>query len=169
MFKRIITMTGPTGVRYVRRTKDYIGITDNISLATDYFTACDDHEELLASDFSFIDSRIPADVILEIKDAKVEIVLEPVDLSSTLVHMQIKTAAISKLSQKEIKILGLESEAMFAKLKYGSGKIPSKVGEFRVRPQFRPTASTFRKQLGSSVRGSSNDWECEDDDGDYDY
>lgn len=164
MFKRFIIMTGPSGSRYVRRSKDNITITDNIASATDYFTICDDHEELMATDYAFINSKIPDDVSLQIKDIKVEIVEEVVDISTTLVETKLKSMAISKLTPSEIEILGLQSDAMFAKLKYGGVKPPTKIDDYRTRPQFRPSSTTFKKQLGSKAVSNSYDFEDDYDD-----
>lgn len=165
MFKRYIIMKGPSDTRYIRRTKDIISITDNIAQATDYFTVCEDHEELMASDFAFVASRLPEDVVLEIKDIKVTMTIENVDLADTLVQTKMRSQAIAKLTPSEIEILGLQSDAMFAKLKYGGTKPPTKIDDYRTRPQFRPTTATFKKQLGSVVaKGKSYDYDDEEDD-----
>ena len=157
MFKRIMTIVGPKGSRYIKRTETHLGITDNLELATDYFKVSTDHEELLANDFVYLNEVIPADVSIEVSDIKVEITIEKVDLASTLVDTKIRTAAIAKLTPREIEVLGLQSEAVFAKLSKSADK-SNKIDLFRSKPVIKISEAAYTNQLGSVEISNRSRW-----------
>lgn len=157
MFKRIMTLVGPKGKRYIKRTETHMGITDNLEQATDYFKVSADHEELLANDFVYLNEAIPDDVTLEVSDIKVDITIEKVDLASTLVDTKIRTVAISKLTPKEIEVLGLQSEAVFAKLSTSADK-NNKIDLFRTKPVIKISDLAYTNHLGSTRVSPRSKW-----------